>query len=182
MPTLHPNFRVFEGDLFKQDEFHVPLRPKFAWHFREITEGKQLVACLRAGDCTDYGCYSIGYITSDGGLLCPDCVRKELFNVIDSIRHGLSDGWQVVACEAECNVDGCERCSHCNAMVFGSEDDEKEELTEEDVVTMLNELGVPELDRKSNGGNIPDGANYGEWMRRHDRVAFNVTVQEYRNR
>jgi hypothetical protein len=43
----------------------------------------------------------------------------------------------------------------------------------------LNELGVPEDDKRSNGGNVLDSARYGSWMRRTDKVAFNVGYQEY---
>lgn len=43
----------------------------------------------------------------------------------------------------------------------------------------LNELGVPEDDKKSSGGRIPDCANYGSWLRRNDRIAFNVGYNEW---
>ena len=47
-------------------------------------------------------------------------------------------------------------------------------------IESLNELGVPFHDQKSNGGRIPDHAFYGNWLRAHDRIAFNVSYQETR--
>lgn len=43
----------------------------------------------------------------------------------------------------------------------------------------LNELGVPEDDKKSNGGRIPDHALYGTWLRRNDPIAFRVGYQDF---
>lgn len=44
----------------------------------------------------------------------------------------------------------------------------------------LNEIGIPELDKKSNGGRIPDHAKYGEWLRRNDPVAFQVGYNDFK--
>lgn len=46
-------------------------------------------------------------------------------------------------------------------------------------VTYLNELGIPVLDRESNGGRIPDAADYGTWMRDNDPIAFQVGFNEW---
>lgn len=43
---------------------------------------------------------------------------------------------------------------------------------------MLNEIGTPEDDKKSNGGRIPDNSKWGTWMRRNDPIAFNVGYNE----
>lgn len=43
----------------------------------------------------------------------------------------------------------------------------------------LNELGIPEDDKASNGGRIPDNAQYGNWLRKHDPIAFNVGFREW---
>ena len=43
----------------------------------------------------------------------------------------------------------------------------------------LNELAVPENDRKSNGGRIPDHALYGTWLRRNDPIAFRCGYYDY---
>ena len=42
----------------------------------------------------------------------------------------------------------------------------------------LDELGVPDDDLHSNGGRIPDRAQWGQWMRRNDPIAFNLSYQE----
>lgn len=38
----------------------------------------------------------------------------------------------------------------------------------------LNELGIPEADKKSNGGRIPDSSKYGDWVRKNDPIAFST--------
>lgn len=43
----------------------------------------------------------------------------------------------------------------------------------------LNELGVPQEDRRSNGGRINDYAAYGIWMRTNDPIAFEVGFNEW---
>lgn len=44
----------------------------------------------------------------------------------------------------------------------------------------LDEIGIPEDDKKSNGGRIPDSANYGSWLRMHDPIAFEVGYNEWK--
>jgi len=45
----------------------------------------------------------------------------------------------------------------------------------------LNDLGIPLVEFKSNGGRIPDGTvAYGQWLRINDPIAFNVGFQEYK--
>jgi len=51
--------------------------------------------------------------------------------------------------------------------------------TRKDYEEYLNEIGTPEDDKKSNGGRIPDYANYGKWVRRNDPIAFNVGFYDY---
>ena len=43
----------------------------------------------------------------------------------------------------------------------------------------LNDFGIPEDDKKSNGGRIPDHARYGSWVRKNDPIAFEVGYQEW---
>lgn len=42
----------------------------------------------------------------------------------------------------------------------------------------LNMLGIPEDDKKSNGGRISDYAKYGTWLRKKDPIAFEVSYHE----
>ena len=44
----------------------------------------------------------------------------------------------------------------------------------------LDEIGIPEDDKKSNGGRIPDSANYGAWLHMHDPIAFEVAYQDWK--
>ena len=63
------------------------------------------------------GGYEIYGITSDGALLCCDCMRKEYKLIAWSRRHGCDDGWRVVALVLDCDSDGPEYCSHCNKVI-----------------------------------------------------------------
>jgi hypothetical protein len=57
---------------------------------------------------------------------------------------------------------------------------EKQEPTRDDYQGYLNELGTPWHDMKSNGGRIPDRAEWGSWLRRNDVIAFNVGFHEWK--
>jgi hypothetical protein len=52
-------------------------------------------------------------------------------------------------------------------------------LKRSDYVDWLNELDIPKDDKKSNGGRIPDNADYGKWLQRNDPIAFNVGYNEW---
>lgn len=71
----------------------------------------------------------MAFITSDGALLCFDCVRAELYNVTHSIRTECDDGWRVVACDIvdDYESETGEFCEHCNKQLS-----EPYELTEKD--------------------------------------------------
>lgn len=43
----------------------------------------------------------------------------------------------------------------------------------------LNEIGIPEDNKKSNGGLIPDSAKYGDWLRKNDIIAFNSSYWDW---
>jgi len=43
----------------------------------------------------------------------------------------------------------------------------------------LNELGIPQDDLRSNNGRIPDYAKYGNWIRTHDKIAFEIGYREW---
>jgi len=52
-------------------------------------------------------------------------------------------------------------------------------MTRKDYVEWLNEVGTPRDDLKSEGGRVPDNAKYGEWVRKHDPIAFNIGFREF---
>jgi len=105
-------FRIFEGDLYRYDmpaqntgyyglsNGEVLLRENYAIQHHAIDSVADLKATLRAGPYAWPGGYPLYFITSDGAALSFESVRAELYQVIYSIRHSLSDGWRVVACEA----------------------------------------------------------------------------------
>ena len=53
-------------------------------------------------------------------------------------------------------------------------------LTRKEYEDLLNYIGAPDSDKKSNGGRIPDNVKYGSWLRRNDPVAFNAGFNDYR--
>lgn len=112
----------FEGSLYIEGTQSRPLRPIYNGIVRDIENTQQLKACLR-NKVVWPGCYDIVYLASDGEILCQDCVRKNLRNVLDSIKHGYKDGWKVTNClyEAtsaeiarECNPDLVSYCAGCS--------------------------------------------------------------------
>ena len=42
----------------------------------------------------------------------------------------------------------------------------------------VNEIGIPNDDKKSNGGRIPDHCKYGTWTRISDPIAFNCGLND----
>jgi hypothetical protein len=104
----------------------APLRAEYQGNRTEIKTTAQLKASLRNPYAWPGG-YEIVYFTSDGALLCADCVRKHLRSVLDSIKTHSRDGWRVVGCgyeavsaehAAECDPDLVSYCAHCN-QAFG---------------------------------------------------------------
>lgn len=102
----------FEGDLY-DDRTGEVIRPGYAIHRREIDTVADLKATLRAGDLTFPGCYEIYFLTTDGALLCPDCVRENFQSCIWSIQTETSDGWRIVGITIDAEMDETEDCSHC---------------------------------------------------------------------
>ena len=114
------------GALFdtRKPDWHKlpPLRPDYQAAHRTIGTTTELLSTLR----TKYvwpGGYEIVFITSDGALLCWDCVRANLRSVLDSIRHQIDDGWRVDRCAIEavdadmtreCDPELVSYCAHCN--------------------------------------------------------------------
>ena len=55
----------------------------------------------------------------------------------------------------------------------------KDKPTRGEYEEALNDIGIPLDDTKSEGGRIPDYAKYGTWIRRNDKIAFNVGYNNY---
>lgn len=66
------------------------------------------------------GGYPLALITTDGGLLCADCVTDNFSNIAWAHRNGCSDGWRpgglFVACESSEHA-----CDHCAAYIYSEE-------------------------------------------------------------
>jgi len=52
--------------------------------------------------------------------------------------------------------------------------------TKSEFVNYLNGFGIPEDDKRSNGGRISDHAKYGTWLRKNDPIAFEVGFREWK--
>jgi len=77
----------------------VLIRPGYAVHHRTIDNGPQFLSTLRAGEYAWPGGYRLEFVTSDGETITFDEARENLHQIIYSIRHGINDGWQVIACD-----------------------------------------------------------------------------------
>ena len=64
------------------------------------------------------GGYAIIGITSDGGMICIDCMVKEKENIEDSIKTETNDGWRIITFDNSSNLDSLEGeltlCEHCS--------------------------------------------------------------------
>jgi len=76
-----------------------PIRTNYRWSHREIKTVADLKATLRAGAWAWPGGYPMYFITSDGGALSFETVRKEFRRIAESVRDQAKDGWTVVACD-----------------------------------------------------------------------------------
>ncbi len=44
----------------------------------------------------------------------------------------------------------------------------------------LNQIGIPDEEKKSNGGRIPDSVKYGNWLRKNDSIAFRLGFSDWK--
>lgn len=62
------------------------------------------------------GGYPVFAVTSDGGALCPKCVRSEFREIAEACRKRLSNGWRIEA--SAINWEDPELfCDHCNKRI-----------------------------------------------------------------
>ncbi len=74
-----------------------PLRENYCRTYGAIESVADLKATLRAGEHAWPGGYPLYFVTADGAALSFDSARKEFRQIADSISHGWSDGWRIVA-------------------------------------------------------------------------------------
>lgn len=67
------------------------------------------------------GGYELIALTNDGALLCSQCVRDNLREILESARDGESsrDGWFIEAIENSSNLECYETCEHCGNAIDG---------------------------------------------------------------
>lgn len=63
------------------------------------------------------GGYALALVTTDGGMLCPDCVRAEYRQISNATRHGLRDGWGAAGIDCAANWETSEHCDHCGKLI-----------------------------------------------------------------
>ena len=93
-----------------------PLRENYCVTRQSIKTVADLKATLRAGKTASIGCYPLYLITSDGGSLSFESAKQNFKNIVDSIRHDISDGWRVVACDVNYENDEL-YCDHSGAKI-----------------------------------------------------------------
>jgi hypothetical protein len=64
------------------------------------------------------GGYPLALIMSDGGVLCPDCVRKEWRNIVQyTFWNQPGSGWMAEGMSVEECPESDVSCDHCNAII-----------------------------------------------------------------
>ena len=84
---------------------------------------KRLKEAVRTGYAWPGG-YELAYVTTDGALLCNDCVRSNWLEVLCGTKRRDGSGWGIIAITMEAVDPECTRemagedyisyCSHCN--------------------------------------------------------------------
>lgn len=90
---------VFHTDNENQrgiDRFGYLNRLECKAHYSVIDNTRKLKALIREGRYAFPGGYAVIPYTSDGGILCLDCIKENISNCLWSIRNSVSDGWRVV--------------------------------------------------------------------------------------
>lgn len=61
------------------------------------------------------GGYPMALVTSDGGFLCPECVKENFHYISDSHRTNCNDGWKPEGVQVLDYLEEDEevRCDHC---------------------------------------------------------------------
>lgn len=66
------------------------------------------------------GGYPLALITTDGGLLCADCVAVNFSNISWAHRNRCSDGWRPAGMMVV-EEPGRDTCDHCGAPIYQDE-------------------------------------------------------------
>ena len=107
------------GDVINCDNWAV-VREQYNYHHRNITIPRELASTIRAGKYAWPGGYEVFFITSDGGVICHSCTVAKYWNIADSVRRDIDDGWRIVGAECSANIDNIDGemyCDHCDGVI-----------------------------------------------------------------
>ncbi len=106
-----------------------PIRTNYSRTHPRIETTTDLKATLRAGEWAWPGGYPMFFTTRDGASLSFASVRKELRNILDSIKTQTSDGWLVNGCSVNWE-DAALRCEHSGERIQSAYAEENEPANE----------------------------------------------------
>ena len=104
------------GDLINCDNWTV-VREQYNYHHRSITTPRELASTIRTGGHVWPGGYAVFFITSDGSVICHGCAIAEYWNIVDSMRRDISDGWRIIGAESSSGCEGYGHCDNCNGAI-----------------------------------------------------------------
>lgn len=67
------------------------------------------------------GGYQLALVTTDGGLLCPDCVTEEWASIGRAHQWQINDGWRPACLSILYDGESSEYCSHCGRQLTEQE-------------------------------------------------------------
>ncbi len=121
------NFMVgCDGDLVRvSDRSYAVVREKFEYHHREITNGKELCATLRAGPYAWPGGYPLFIGDSSGEVAHFECVKENLSSIIYDLRHTNRFGPMYCEINYENSDLYCDCCGKKIESAYGDDDEEE---------------------------------------------------------
>lgn len=69
------------------------------------------------------GGYQLYYVCRDGGVLCPDCVNKEIDLISSALEDDFDKQWRVIGTDVNYE-DNDLTCDHCNGLIPASYGDD----------------------------------------------------------
>lgn len=116
MATPEHLFIGDDGNLYdtRQENWsETPIRRNYSRQHVRISSIADFKAALRAGPYAWPGGYPVAFIAINGDLVCHDCARENVFQVMWSIRDDIRDGWQFCG-QTVIEETYDDACSHCS--------------------------------------------------------------------
>lgn len=82
-------------------------------HFYRSDNGLDALRIIARDGYAWPGGYELFAVTTDGAVLCRDCVRKEYPAIYQATVAQDRSGWAVAGCSADCECNGPVYCDHC---------------------------------------------------------------------